>query len=93
MAFHYQTLQLLEYSDRYFVLLTYQLPYLCENQIWLFHHNNLPNLFEEREKILVGDFKNEKSTDKISIGLPRGLMNYYQLFPFWKTFLLNWDLI
>lgn len=49
-------------------------------------NHNLPNLFEEREKLLVGDFKNEKSSDKISIGLPRGLMNYYQLFPFWKSF-------
>ncbi len=49
-------------------------------------NHNLPNLFEEREELLVGDFKNEKLSDKISIGLPRGLMNYYQLFPFWKSF-------
>ncbi len=48
--------------------------------------NNLPNLFEEREKLFVEDFKNIKEENKISIGLPRGLTNYYQLFPFWKTF-------
>jgi len=47
---------------------------------------NLPDLFEEREKLLVEDYTCKEDTDKISIGLPRGLMNYYQMFPFWRTF-------
>jgi predicted CoA-substrate-specific enzyme activase len=47
---------------------------------------DIPNLFQEKEQILAGNFKNTADPDKISIGLPRGLMNYYQLFPFWKTF-------
>jgi predicted CoA-substrate-specific enzyme activase len=48
--------------------------------------NKVPNLFYEREKLLTEDFSNKISHKQISIGLPRGLMNYYQLFPFWKTF-------
>ncbi len=46
----------------------------------------IPNLFQEKEKILAGNFENKTCTDKISIGLPRCLTNYYQLFPFWRTF-------
>lgn len=49
-------------------------------------HDDLPDLFAERENLLIGDYKVEKSVDKISIGLPKGLMNYWQLFPFWKSF-------
>ncbi len=47
---------------------------------------DIPNLFQEREKLLADNFENTTDPTKISIGLPRGLMNYYQLFPFWKTF-------
>jgi len=47
---------------------------------------NLPNYFEERETLLTEGFQNKTETDQISIGIPRALMNYYQLFPFWKTF-------
>jgi predicted CoA-substrate-specific enzyme activase len=47
---------------------------------------NLPNLFEEREELLVEDFESNLEKSKTTIGLPRGLMNYYQHFPFWKTF-------
>lgn len=47
---------------------------------------NLPNLFEEREELLVEDFENIQDKHKTTIGLPRGLMNYYQHFPFWRTF-------
>lgn len=48
--------------------------------------NGLPDLFQEREKILLNGFTNRLDDGKISIGIPRGLMNYYQLFPFWRTF-------
>jgi predicted CoA-substrate-specific enzyme activase len=47
---------------------------------------DLPNLFEKREEMLLNGHENNTVQDKISIGLPRGLMNYYQHFPFWKTF-------
>ncbi len=47
---------------------------------------DIPNLFKEREEMLLNGHINEKENGKISIGLPRGLMNYYQNFPFWKTF-------
>jgi predicted CoA-substrate-specific enzyme activase len=47
---------------------------------------NIPNLFQEKEAILTGNFENTTDPNKLSIGLPRGLTNYYQLFPFWKTF-------
>ena len=47
---------------------------------------NLPNYFEVREELLTEGFQNKKGTEQISIGIPRALMNYYQLFPFWKTF-------
>lgn len=47
---------------------------------------NLPNYFEERETLLTEGFQNKTETDQISIGIPRALMNYYQLFPFWETF-------
>lgn len=58
-------------------------------------HDDLPDLFAEREKLLVDDYKVEKADDKISIGLPRGLTNYWQLFPFWKSFFaeLNFNLV
>jgi predicted CoA-substrate-specific enzyme activase len=48
--------------------------------------NNLPDLFHERETMFLNGFKSVSDKDKISIGIPRGLMNYYQLFPFWNTF-------
>ena len=48
--------------------------------------SDLPDLFEEREKLLLDGYEQERDNEKISIGLPRGLMNYYQLFPFWRTF-------
>ena len=46
----------------------------------------IPNLFEERTKLLLGDFEEEPRDERISIGLPRGLMLFYGQFPFWKTF-------
>ncbi len=53
--------------------------------------SNLPNLFEKREEMLLNGHVNQKAQDKITIGLPRGLMNYYQSFPFWKTFFSELD--
>ncbi len=48
---------------------------------------DIPNLFEERLQYLVGDFVEEAARgDKITIGIPRGLMLFYQQFPFWRTF-------
>ncbi len=46
----------------------------------------IPNLFEERMKMLMGDFMEEPKNEKITIGIPRGLMLFYQQFPFWRTF-------
>jgi predicted CoA-substrate-specific enzyme activase len=46
----------------------------------------IPNYFDERMKILMGDYKEEEKDERISIGLPRGLMLFYQQFPFWRTF-------
>ncbi|MFN8255236.1 MAG: acyl-CoA dehydratase activase [Bacteroidales bacterium] len=47
---------------------------------------DIPNLFEERVNMLMGDYVEEPKNERISIGLPRGLMIFYQQFPFWRTF-------
>ncbi|MEN8119642.1 MAG: acyl-CoA dehydratase activase [Bacteroidota bacterium] len=60
---------------------------------------DIPNLFEERIQMIMGDYKeteqskNEKN--KTTIGIPRGLMLFYQQFPFWRTFFeeLNFDVV
>ena len=60
---------------------------------------DIPNLFEERTKILLGNYQekeqNKNETKKTTIGIPRGLMIFYQQFPFWRTFLeeLNFEVI
>lgn len=48
--------------------------------------DDIPNLFIEREKMLLGDYNEDKNKGAISIGLPRELNLYYQEFPFWRTF-------
>jgi predicted CoA-substrate-specific enzyme activase len=50
--------------------------------------NEIPNLFELREKLLLGDYRDEPEDAAIqtTIGIPRGLMIYYQRFPYWRTF-------
>ena len=48
--------------------------------------DSIPNLFEEREKLLLGEYDEEKNKGGISIGIPRELQLYYQEFPFWRTF-------
>ncbi len=47
---------------------------------------DIPNLYEERLELLRGDYKEDEVSDKKTIGIPRGLMIYYQQFPFWRTF-------
>ncbi len=47
----------------------------------------IPNLFEERLEILLDGFESKpKEEGKTTIGIPRGLMVFYQQFPFWRTF-------
>ena len=48
--------------------------------------DDIPNLFVERENLLLGDYKEERNKGNISIGIPRELILYYQEFPFWRTF-------
>jgi predicted CoA-substrate-specific enzyme activase len=47
---------------------------------------DIPDLFKERIKLLEGNYSEEEVDNRISIGIPRGLMLYYQQFPFWRTF-------
>jgi predicted CoA-substrate-specific enzyme activase len=47
---------------------------------------DIPNYFEERLSYLIGDYLEEKESEKITIGIPRALMIFYQQFPFWSTF-------
>ena len=47
---------------------------------------DIPNLFEERLAMLMGDYCEEPENGKTTIGIPRALMVFYQQFPFWRTF-------
>ncbi|MBE0673035.1 MAG: CoA activase [Bacteroidales bacterium] len=47
---------------------------------------DIPDYFAEREKLLIGDYEPVSDTGRISIGIPRGLMVYYQQFQMWSTF-------
>lgn len=49
----------------------------------------IPNLFEERIRILRGDYTEQPKDSRVTIGIPRGLMVYFQQFPFWRTFFEN----
>ena len=52
--------------------------------------NHIPNLFLKRLELLQSGYHHPvKSDGKITIGIPRALMLYYQQFPFWKTFFEN----
>jgi len=46
----------------------------------------IPNYFEERLAMLTEGFEASKDPDKPTIGIPRGLMVFYQQFPYWSTF-------
>lgn len=49
--------------------------------------SGIPNLFEERHAMLVGDFADEDPREgATTIGIPRALMLYWQQFPFWRAF-------
>src|SRR5690606_9586309 len=47
---------------------------------------NIPNLFEERLAMLLGDYNEEPENGKITIGIPRALMVFYQQFTVWRSF-------
>lgn len=47
---------------------------------------DIPNLFEERLAMLLGDYVEQPANGKITIGIPRALMVFYQQFPFWRSF-------
>jgi len=49
----------------------------------------IPNLFEERNALLLDGYVEEPKDDRITIGIPRALMLFYQQFPFWRTFFEN----
>jgi predicted CoA-substrate-specific enzyme activase len=47
----------------------------------------IPNYFEERIEMLVDGFEQQPHQEgQTTIGIPRGLMMFYQQFPFWRTF-------
>ncbi|MCD6596219.1 MAG: hypothetical protein J7L04_00940, partial [Bacteroidales bacterium] len=50
------------------------------------HGKDIPNLFDERMEFLLNGFEEMPKDDRISIGIPRALMLFYQQFPFWRTF-------
>ena len=47
---------------------------------------DIPNLFEKRVNLLMGDYNEDDNKGNTTIGIPRALMLYYQQFPFWRTF-------
>lgn len=48
---------------------------------------DIPNYFKERLEILLDGYSNRpKKEGSTVIGIPRGLMAFYQQFPFWRTF-------
>ncbi|MBI3399030.1 MAG: CoA activase [Deltaproteobacteria bacterium] len=49
-------------------------------------YNPLPDLYQEREKILFSSYKGQKlPEDAPSIGIPR-ILYMYEMYPFWKAF-------
>jgi predicted CoA-substrate-specific enzyme activase len=46
----------------------------------------VPNLFDERLEMLMGDYREEPKDERITVGIPRGLQLFYDHFPFWRTF-------
>ena len=47
----------------------------------------IPNLFKERIEMLLDGYEVQpREKEKTIIGIPRGLMVFYQQFPFWRTF-------
>ncbi|MEN8204026.1 MAG: acyl-CoA dehydratase activase [Bacteroidota bacterium] len=50
------------------------------------HGKGIPNHFEERIGMLMDGYEPEIVPGKPTIGIPRGLMVFYQQFPYWSTF-------
>jgi predicted nucleotide-binding protein (sugar kinase/HSP70/actin superfamily) len=50
------------------------------------HKLKIPDFFSEREKLLRAGYEEVHDKNAKTIGIPRGLMNYYQMFPFWNAF-------
>ncbi|MCP4312377.1 MAG: CoA activase [Bacteroidetes bacterium] len=46
----------------------------------------IPNYFEERIGMLMDGYVPDIDSEKKTIGIPRGLMVFYQQFPYWSTF-------
>lgn len=46
----------------------------------------IPNLFEERNRMLVRDHRENPHPGNPTIGIPRALSIFYQQFPFWNSF-------
>ncbi len=46
----------------------------------------IPNLFTERETMMLGDYREPVKSGRPVIGIPKGLTVYYQQFPFWRAF-------
>jgi len=46
----------------------------------------IPNYFKERIDMLMDGYQPDPTPGKITIGIPRGLMVFYQQFPYWSTF-------
>ncbi len=46
----------------------------------------IPNYFEERLEMLTDGFEPGQDPSRPTIGIPRGLMVFYQQFPYWSTF-------
>jgi len=55
----------------------------------------LPDLFKERESMLLSNYDHSVYSTRTTIGLPRALMNFYQNFPFWNAFFskLGFDVV
>ncbi len=49
----------------------------------------ITDYFEIRNQLLQDGYTEEEKSDKITIGIPRALMVFYQHFPFWRTFFEN----
>ena len=56
---------------------------------------NLPDLFKERESMLLSNYTPSVQSTRIKVGFPRALMNFYQNFPFWNAFFskLGFDIV
>ena len=47
---------------------------------------DIPNYFEERLKYLMGDYEEEAPDSRVTVGIPRALMVFWQQFPFWRNY-------